>query len=413
MKHPRLHPRYAILFALGLILVAVITPARLAALQRPAVADFAAPMPAWQAQQRVSAAQLADTQRRSALARQLTASAATALPFVQTVFVAQTNHHLSDRTGFLTFWREHGGVLIFGYPISEEIVEDGRIVQYFQQARFEYHPERLGQDGLIQLSLLGRELTADHAFPDGAPDGGERYFPETKHTLSGRFLAFWAKRGGLEIFGYPISEPMEEASPSDGQVRITQYFERARFEYHPEDMDGFYRQEEQALGIRLATLHEIQLGNLGQQAAQRKGYSFTNSSQITGAPGWSSAIWPRRIDVDLGAQHLIAYEGDTPVYQAPVATGKDGFNTPVGSFAIYSKYPMETMTGSAGGETWYVPDIPWVQYVVGGVALHGTYWHDRWGTGFRLSHGCINLNIDDAQWLYEWADVGTEVDIHY
>ena len=96
-----------------------------------------------------------------------------------------------------------------------------------------------------------------------------------------------------------------------------------------------------------------------------------------------------------------------------MATGKDGFNTPAGTFAIYSKYPMETMTGSAGGETWYVPDIPWVQYVVGGVALHGTYWHDRWGTGFRLSHGCINLNIDDAQWLYEWADIGTQVDIHY
>src|SRR5262245_15525400 len=204
MRHTRLHPRFALLFVLGLLIVLVVTPVGLEALQRPAVADFVAPLTPQQAQARVAAAQLADRQQREALARTLNAISPGSLPLVQTVFVTQTNHHLSDRSGFLTFWREHGGVLIFGYPLSEEIVEDGQIVQYFERVRFEYHPERLGQDGQIQLSLLGRELTADRAFPDGAPDGGERYFPETKHTLSGRFLKFWTKRGGLPIFGYPI-----------------------------------------------------------------------------------------------------------------------------------------------------------------------------------------------------------------
>src|SRR5205814_490079 len=119
-------------------------------------------------------------------------------------------------------------------------------VQYFEHARFEYHPEMLGRDGQVQLSLLGRELTAGRGFPDGTPDGGTQYFPETKHTLSGKFLKFWLKRGGLPIFGYPISEPFEERG-ADGQTHITQYFERARLEYHPEDMDDFYHQEEQAL----------------------------------------------------------------------------------------------------------------------------------------------------------------------
>ena len=413
MKHSGLRPRLAVFLVVFLLTLIIVTPNGLDALQRPAVADFAAPMSVYEARARVASAQQADVQQRSALAHELGMTSPTELPFVQTVFVAQTNHHLSDRSGFLSFWRRHGGVLIFGYPLSEEIVEDGRIVQYFERVRFEYHPERLGEEDQVQLSLLGRELTADRAFPEGTPDGGERYFPEIKHTLSGRFLKFWLKRGGLPIFGYPISEPMEEVSPSDGQPRITQYFERARFEYHPEDMDSFYRAEEQALGLQLATLHEIELADLGRQAAQRKGYAFVSIPQLPGAPNWSPSIWPRRIDVDLSAQQLVAYEGDTPVYRAPVATGRDGFNTPAGSFAIYSKYPMETMLGSVGDESWYVPDIPWVQYVVGGVALHGTYWHDQWGTGFRLSHGCINLNIDDAQWLYEWADIGTQVDIHY
>jgi hypothetical protein len=397
----------------ALLTLTIAVPYSLGARTRSPIADFAAPMSPQAARVRVQEAQQADTARRDALARSLGATSAAALPLVQNMFFAQSSHHVSDRAGFLDFWREHGGPLIFGYPISEEIVEDGRIVQYFEQARFEYHPEYFGQAGQVQLSLLGREITAGRSFPDGDPAQGAQYFPETKHTLSGKFLKYWLKRGGLQVFGFPISEPFEEVSPIDGQTRVTQYFERARMEYHADELGGFYRQEERALGIQLAALHEIQLSDLGRQAAQRKGHAFAGSAQLPGALAWSPAIWSRRIDVDLSAQHLTAYEGATPVYGAPVATGKDGFNTPTGTFAIYSKYPMETMTGSAGGETWYVPDIPWVQYVVGGVALHGTYWHDQWGTGFRLSHGCINLNIDDAQWLYEWADVGTQVDIHY
>jgi hypothetical protein len=402
-----------LLFAAVVFATAVALPHATSARRTPEVADFVAPMTPAEAQARVAAAQQAERQQRAELARRLGMTSPDLLPVVQSVFVNQTSHHISDRSGFLRFWRENGGVMIFGYPIGEETVEDGRIVQYFERARFEYHPEFLGQPGQVQLSLLGRQLTEGRDFPDGAPDGGTLYFPETKHTLSGKFLQFWQKRGGLAIFGYPISEPFEEASPSDGQTRLTQYFERARFEYHPEALGGFYQQQAQALGLRLAGLHEVQLGDLGRQAAARAGRTFAISPQLVGAPGWAPSIWTRRIDVDLTAQRLTAYEGDTPVFSAPVATGKDGFNTPTGSYAIYSKYEMQTMTGSAGGETWYVPDIPWVQYVVGGVALHGTYWHDQWGTGTRMSHGCINLNIDDAEWLFDWADVGTTVDIHY
>jgi hypothetical protein len=407
--------RLAVIVSLAIVIIVLFAtvPRSTSARLNPDIADFAAPMSRQEAQARVAAAQQADAAQRNALARRLGATSASTLPVVQNMFFSPTSHHVSDRAGFLRFWRANGGVLIFGYPISEEIVENGRIVQYFEQARFEYHPEFADTVDQVQLSLLGNELTVGRAFPAGAPEDGKRFFPETKHSLSGKFLHFWLKRGGLRIFGFPISEPFEEASPTDGVSRLTQYFERARFELHPDELGGFYRQEEQALGIQLAALHEVQLGDLGRQAAQNAGYTFANSTQLDGAPDWSPAIWQRRVDVDLSAQQLTAYEADMPVYHAPVATGKDGFNTPTGTFAIYSKYRMETMTGSAGGETWYVPSIPWVQYIVGGVAFHGTYWHDRWGTGFRLSHGCVNLNIDDAQWLYEWADIGTEVDIHY
>lgn len=413
MDH-RCHRSHVLMVGAALLLMlALLAPASLNAWSRPGVADFAAPLTPAEARAAVAQARAADATRRAVNAQQLGIQDAALLPTVQNMYFAPSGFHVSERTGFLSFWRKNGGVLVFGYPISGEMVENGRIVQYFERARFEYHPEHLGTDSQVMLSLLGSEVTGGRDFPDGQPTEGRIYFAETRQTLGGKFLKFWEKRGGLRVFGFPISEPIEEISPIDGQVRITQYFERARFEYHPEDMPSFYRQMEQANGVTLATLHEVQLGDLGRQALQQRGYKPQSVGQMIGAPQWSPMLFERRIEVNLSTQMLTAFEGGAAVYRAPVATGRDGFNTPTGSYAIYYKLPIQTMVGSAGGETWNVPDIPWVQYVVGGVALHGTYWHDAWGTGARMSHGCINLNIDDAEWLYEWADIGTRVDISY
>lgn len=407
MRHPR--GRVILAWFAGMLLLAVLAPRLL--LARADTADFPAPMSAAAAQSHVAAAQRAEQQQRMAAARSLGAVSPNMLPRVQTLFVSQSGHHISDRAGFLTFWRERGAVEIFGYPLSEERVENGRLVQYFERARLEYHPE--APDAPVQIALLGRDVTAGRVFEPGDPSTAERFFPETGHSLGGAFLTFWHKRGGLPVFGYPISEPIDEVSTLDGQTYTVQYFERARFEYHPDALGAFYRQEASWRGIRLAALHEVELGDLGRQAMQQQNVSAAPAPQLSGAPEWSRALWSRRVDVNLSTQQLTAYEGDLPVYTAPIATGKDGFNTPTGSFAIYAQYPIQTMVGDTGGETWYVPDIPWVQYIVGGVAFHGTYWHDQWGTGARMSHGCVNLNIDDAEWLYNWAGVGTPVEIHY
>ncbi|MEN9933507.1 MAG: hypothetical protein RLZZ387_86 [Chloroflexota bacterium] len=407
---PRLRPTLAAVAAI--FALTIVLPVALES-RRPAVADFQPPMPVAEAMARVAAAQHASAQEQAEAARQIGVQDAAMLPTVQNMYFAPSGFHVSDRSGFLRFWRANGGLLVFGYPLSGEVVENGRIVQYFERARFEYHPEKLGTEGQVMLSLLGTELYGDRAFADGQPQEGRVFFPETGQTLGGKFQQFWEKRGGLAVFGFPISEPIEEVSQIDGQTRIVQYFERAKFEYFPEELDGFYHQQVSAYGLRLQGLREVQLSDLGRQAMRQRGRAFAASRQLSGAPAWSSALFPRAIRVDLTRQMLTAYEGDVPVFTAPVTTGKDGFNTPTGSYAIYAKYPMQTMIGSAGGETWNVPNIPYVQYVVGGVALHGTYWHDLWGTGVRMSHGCINLNIDDAQWLYEWADVGTTVEIHH
>lgn len=387
------------------ILIPVIgfVPKQLRGQSSAGVADFAAPMTAKAAKRLVEEAQRAQDALRPA-----PSEGGDAVP---AVYVAQSGHHLTDRAGFLSFWRTHGGVTTFGYPITEELEENGRLRQYFERARFEYHPEQADPNYRVQLSLLGAELTEGRTFPKATPGSGEQFFPETGHAMSGVFLQFWRKRGGLAVFGFPISEPFPEVSPVDGKTYTVQYFERARFEHHPDELDPFYRQQAQQRKLNLAALYEVQLADLGRQAAKARRYVLNRTDQVAGTREWSPALWKRRVDVNLTTQQLTAYEDDVPVFHAPVATGKDGFNTPVGTYAIYAKYPRQTMAGGWAGESWYVPNIPSVQYIVGGVAFHGTYWHDKWGTGTRMSHGCINLNIDDAQWLYAWADVGTQVNI--
>lgn len=114
----------------------------------------------------------------------------------------------------------------------------------------------------------------------------------------------------------------------------------------------------------------------------------------------------RWIDVDLSAQMTYAYEGHTLVNSFLVSTGTWLHPTVTGQFHIYVKYEYADMAGPG----YYLPDVPYVMYFYDGYGLHGTYWHSNFGT--PMSHGCINLTIPDSEWLYNWADVGTLVNIH-
>jgi len=118
------------------------------------------------------------------------------------------------------------------------------------------------------------------------------------------------------------------------------------------------------------------------------------------------------VEVDLSMQYLWAWEGNKVVNQTYVSTGKAGFETPTGTFYILVKYRYDTMAGTIGGETYYVPDVPWTMYFTNyGHALHGAYWHNDFGT--PRSHGCVNLPLWFAEWLYYWLPYGGRVYIHY
>ena len=126
------------------------------------------------------------------------------------------------------------------------------------------------------------------------------------------------------------------------------------------------------------------------------------------APAPTSGKW---IDVNISAQTITAYQGNTPVKSVLVSTGVSWHPTPVGHYKIYLKVQSQTMSGGVGAEAYSLPNVPWVMYFAGDNAIHGTYWHHNFG--HPMSHGCVNLTIDDAHWFYDWAEMGTPVITHY
>lgn len=115
----------------------------------------------------------------------------------------------------------------------------------------------------------------------------------------------------------------------------------------------------------------------------------------------------RWIQIDLTRQRLIAWEGPQEVYAVVISTGKETTPTPTGLFAIQTKHEIARMQGPG----YDVPDVPFTMYYYRGYAIHGAYWHNNFGT--PVSHGCTNVAVNHAEWLFDWADVGTPVVVHY
>lgn len=122
----------------------------------------------------------------------------------------------------------------------------------------------------------------------------------------------------------------------------------------------------------------------------------------------------KRIEVNLGTQVLTAYEYGKIMLQTTISSGIASprssrralsTSTPVGEFRILEKYPSKHMGNGglfAGPDDYELPGVPWTSFFTeSGVAFHGTYWHDNFGT--PMSRGCINMRIEEAKWLFRWA----------
>ncbi len=146
----------------------------------------------------------------------------------------------------------------------------------------------------------------------------------------------------------------------------------------------------------------------GTPAVAPKLATLTGVSRILGVTV-PKTMANKRIEVDLTNQKVYAYEDNIRIYEFVVSTGKWG-RTPTGEFTIWTKVKSQLMSGGSKAlhTYYYLPNVPWVMFFYNadiaksrGYSFHGTYWHNNFGQ--PMSHGCINMKIDEAKMLYDWA----------
>lgn len=230
------------------------------------------------------------------------AAAPAAQPGAAFAFYPQTGHNVGMQVK--QFFDANGGLDIFGLPLTELFADgSGAQVQYFERARFELRPAA-APGSRLSLTRLGAILTAGRDEPAfnwlaASPDPARDFFPQSGHSLGGAFRWFWQTRGGLSVFGYPISEEFREWNPAAGQVFLVQYFERARFEYHPENV---------------GTPYEVMLGALGRTLMERD-----PAARAAGAPvqpvellgqastGFSTSAYERVTNISRATEMVDGY----------------------------------------------------------------------------------------------------------
>jgi len=343
------------------------------------------------------------------------------------VWVENTGHTV-DKT-FLRTWRANLAHL--GNPITQEVRDrvklDGvktkeRTLQYFQNGvLISTGDDKRGDDWHVRAIPLGEEtLTLDSkrlkgtkfakiADCDGATRETCRYFKSTKHSVKHGFKQYWEKFQGEQLIGAPITE---EFVASDGWTR--QYFEN---------------------GVLLWKMDKgVVARAIGKEAAARSKVKTTAIQQPGEIPTYAEALFSpppppvvvttptgpgpvqggyKEIVISISQQYMWAYEAGATVAETYVSTGTaetPEVTTPIGYWSILTKYDSQTMEGTISNEYYRVEDVPWVMYFDNlGNALHGAYWHNNFGS--PMSHGCVNLPLDIASFLYGWAEIGTPVTV--
>ena len=360
------------------------------------------------------------------------------------VYVPDTGHTL--RGYFLDYWRATGAKAVYGDPISEPFASaDGLYSQAFENGVFQFRLELVWTDEpSVTLMRLGDRALNDRldtfrtdgrrgggggdrrtsswkgVSPDGATatraiaDGGV-WNETTGNTVSGAFYDWYAPNEGMAYLGNPISQPVRDRG------LLVQYF------------DGGILMQQRDGTIALAPLGREKASEVGIDTTPVDGsglpvfdeslfYEIYNPNP-QGDPAATGKKW---IEVSLSQQQLWAYQGNTLISTSLVSTGIEPNHTEQGTFHVrykLEKTDMAGITDSNGqvialgegegqtGTPYDVKDVPHVMYFnYDAEALHGAYWHNNFGV--PMSHGCVNLPLDFATWLFDWAPLGTLVWVH-
>lgn len=337
------------------------------------------------------------------------------------VYVPTTGHTV--RGVFLDYWRANGAATVYGNPISEPFVaSDGYYSQAFEAAVFQYRPEFLYTvDPIVRLMPLGWQALdgygADPAplDPDAATvarvlaDGGS-YDEVTGHTIGADIRDWYRFNEGGHYLGRPLAEPVRDGSAT------VQVFEGGVVRREPDGVSlaPLARDLAPWLGLDTSPVNRGDLPDFDEVL-----FWIADQPDLRGDPYAAGAKW---IEVGIGEQRLWAYHGETLMATSLVSTGIAPNDTDLGMFRVRLKYPAQDMLGftdetgevigfgeaPSGTVPYAVTDVPHVLYFnLDAEALHGAYWHDSFGQ--RMSHGCVNLPLGFAAWLFGWAPLGTGV----
>lgn len=361
-------------------------------------------------------------------------------------YIPATGHTISGI--MVDYWRATGGTTVYGNPISEPFAADnGLYSQAFERGVLQYHLEETWTvNPIFRLMPLGQAKLDQRAGTfraDGkrAGGGGDRHaanwtyqdpagttvaealaaggsFDEvTGHTIAPEFQTWYANHEGYHYLGHPLSEPLRERG------QLAQWFEGGLLMVQPDGDVGLA-----PLPVEMAAELGIDTTPLAANGVPEYDEAiFWNSSGL--APrAEPPAEGAKRIIVSLGQQTMWVYEGDELVLTSLVSTGLTPNETSAGNFRVRIKKPIEDMRGATnekGEVVWVVGDmerkepppgsipygvdnVPNVLYFsLDAEALHGAYWHNNFGN--PMSHGCVNLPLDVAEFLYSWAPLGTPV----
>ena len=366
------------------------------------------------------------------------------------VYVEATGH--SIRGYMLDYWRAQGAASVYGNPISEPFAADnGYYSQAFEGGVFQFIPDLVWTDQpSVSLMPVGEEMLSSRLAEtrrDGRRAGGggdaranawrsyaeesgvgQRALAEggrhdeiTGHTITGAFVRWYDDHEGVHYLGSPLSQPVAERGT------VVQYFSGGLLMRTPGGrilVAPVVTEQAEQIGIDTTPVDRAGLPSFSETALWT-----TDNPNPLGNP---DAPGPKRIEVDISAQTLNAYQGSTLISSTLVSTGLDPNNTELGTFHVRYKLEKQDMvgttgpngeviavgddaedagTGAPGQDQYIVEDVPDVMYInMDAEALHGAYWHNNFGQ--RMSHGCINQPLDFARFLYGWAPLGTVVWVH-
>ena len=315
------------------------------------------------------------------------------------VIFSETGHSLAY--GFKKFWEQNGGLWQFGFPISEEFMENGHTVQYFERARFEYHPENAGTPYEVLLGRLGSDLAEAKKIPTAAaPQAADAPLWNASLFDPAMNGALRDMSDGLTL--YVATDAVSVRTAPDPNAAASDVLYNRR----PVVATGLVRGQPQGGVDAWYVVGDGQYINA----------QWLKPLPVVSPPATYSGRW---IDVNLSTFWATAYDGATPVRSFIFVAGR-GDKTPTGVFNIQYRVRNEIMDSATVGIPkgdpgyYYLENVQFTQYFLeGGFAVHGNYWTPESSFGGRTSNGCVGLMNPDAEFFWNWLDVGSVVSIHY